>query len=384
MILSLPHTPDPGSQQPDDVPIIDVAEDSKTLDALLRICYPINKNNSKRPLELIESALKAAMKYEMGLAISVLSRECIAAAEDSPYHVWAVACRLGLEDIARRSAELSRSSNTFNSFRMPTMDFRGVNAGDYFRLREFKRLQGLNQLSYNFRMLKPGIISDKPAETQADTSPPPEFTPDTPFPDLVCRSADGLDCHVHRGIVAAASPVLFEQIKALLDTSPESSGPRADPSSSSPNPTLQLEESSAVLAALLRMCYPATIQLPCTPEDYVAVHSAAHKYQMEGIYPKLDAQWRTIAHIFTQQGTHVAQFFRKHASLAFTAPAALPESKDEGSEAYVQCDAGALLALIAQSAHWCHRCSTSNVNFNRLQCGINGMLASFKKQTLEV
>ena len=93
------------------------------------------------------------------------------------------------------------------------MDFRGVNAGDYFRLREFKRLQGLNQLSYNFRMLKP-VISDKPAETQADTSPPPEFTPDMPFPDLVCRSADGVDFHVHRGIVAAASPVLPGVIRA--------------------------------------------------------------------------------------------------------------------------------------------------------------------------
>ncbi|KAI0730806.1 hypothetical protein C8Q76DRAFT_792940 [Earliella scabrosa] len=101
------EVPQPASEQQelkDGRPIIHVSEDSSTLETLLRICYPINKPK-KRTVEQIEPALRAAMKYEMEFPTAVLKADLQVAAPESPTLVWAAACRLGLEDIARAAAQ---------------------------------------------------------------------------------------------------------------------------------------------------------------------------------------------------------------------------------------------------------------------------------------
>ena len=61
-ILSIPqsHTSEGDQARP----VVELTEDNKTLDTLLRICYPVVKPASKRSLEELESAVKAAQKYE--------------------------------------------------------------------------------------------------------------------------------------------------------------------------------------------------------------------------------------------------------------------------------------------------------------------------------
>ncbi|EIW58214.1 uncharacterized protein TRAVEDRAFT_124691, partial [Trametes versicolor FP-101664 SS1] len=85
-------------------PIVDLAEDSGTIETLLRICYPIRNPPLGQPLDAIETMLRAAMKYEMESPVSVLTDHLLTLAERMPLAVWAVACRLHLEDVAKLAA----------------------------------------------------------------------------------------------------------------------------------------------------------------------------------------------------------------------------------------------------------------------------------------
>ena len=84
-ILSIPqsHTADGDQARP----VVELTEDHTTLDTLLRICYPIVKPVLKRSLEELESAVKAAQKYEMELPLAVLTNELLDASSHSALQV---------------------------------------------------------------------------------------------------------------------------------------------------------------------------------------------------------------------------------------------------------------------------------------------------------
>ena len=88
-----------------ETPVVPLSEDSDTLDALLRIVYPIEKPNKARTLTDIPPVLEAALKYIMEWPTSVLKQELLSFVADRPLQVWAIACQHGLEDVARRAAE---------------------------------------------------------------------------------------------------------------------------------------------------------------------------------------------------------------------------------------------------------------------------------------
>lgn len=170
-------------------PIVDLVEDSETIEALLRICYPIKNPALDQPLDAIETMLRAAMKYEMEFPIAVLTDHILSLAERTPLPVWAVACRLHLEDVAKRAAKQLRSVPSLDFNSLGGMD--GICAGDYFRLREFHRMAmstGDTQLLF----LSPAEGS---RNTEIDGSshawPPVPFPDDQP-PNLVCSSVNPL------------------------------------------------------------------------------------------------------------------------------------------------------------------------------------------------
>ena len=68
-------------------PIVELVEDEKTLNTILRICYPIVKPKAVVQLEELERAVKAAQKYEMELPLSVLTDELLDLAKTSPFAV---------------------------------------------------------------------------------------------------------------------------------------------------------------------------------------------------------------------------------------------------------------------------------------------------------
>ncbi|KAI0713547.1 hypothetical protein C8Q76DRAFT_568430, partial [Earliella scabrosa] len=281
-MLSLPQPPS-GPSQTDERPIIELAEDSVVLEALLRICYPIEKEDSHRTLAEVEPILRAALKYDMALPIGVLKKELVSAVAGAPVQTWAVACRLGLESVARLAADTTLA---ITSLDVSPDDLAGISAGDYFRLREFHRLGG--QVESGFRPLDPPS-APRSSSPHSPVSPH-DFLYDMPFPDLICRSSDGREYQCHRGVLSVASPVLHEQIKAMTPRDMPSVG-NADP------PILQLEESGMILAALLRMCYAGASagDEPVFDLDYEAIFRAAEKYGMEGVQRQIRQQWRDCA-----------------------------------------------------------------------------------------
>ncbi|KAI1790312.1 hypothetical protein LXA43DRAFT_973793 [Ganoderma leucocontextum] len=106
-MLSLPQPQDGNQSYTSTRPIVDVTEDSKTLERLLRLCYPTAKPMFD-VLEDIVLVFKAAIKYDMEWAIPPLMKDLKVVLPQNPLKAWAVACRSASEDVAREAALLSQ------------------------------------------------------------------------------------------------------------------------------------------------------------------------------------------------------------------------------------------------------------------------------------
>ncbi|RPD58997.1 hypothetical protein L226DRAFT_572389 [Lentinus tigrinus ALCF2SS1-7] len=213
-------------------PIVELGEDSGALETLLRIIYPINKP-AKRTVKEVEPALRAAMKFEMELAVTVLTADLQAAASTHPMQVWATACRLQLENMAYTAARVLVPVLSSGSWGIVTSsvtsrpltfeelgDMEGISAGDYYRLVEFHRLNGKVDQGYKF-------LSSHASELRS--------------------LAQALSAASPIQTSFVARPTVFMQ---KLHTTAE-----GDSSSTSTLPALQFQEDDTVVAALLRICY---------------------------------------------------------------------------------------------------------------------------------
>ncbi|KAJ3559678.1 hypothetical protein NM688_g208 [Phlebia brevispora] len=241
--LKQPPTPmsDEGSVEP---PVIDVTEDSETLDALLRICYPIDDPKIDT-LDHLDKVLVAALKYDIPIAIKMLRRKLQKSISASPLEVFAIACTHLLEDEARRAAEhwktVMRVSDDANStdfgLTVPGMTFsprmRDVSAGAYYRL-----------LVY----LRTGTLSTK------FCTPSPAPPADVPSPFKMTSS----DVYY-----IASAPGVFGITAFSVDVS------------------------ANVLEELLQLCYPLGVVQPHrnlpSPRFYSQVVSTALRYNMHAV-----------------------------------------------------------------------------------------------------
>ncbi|KAI0704146.1 hypothetical protein C8Q76DRAFT_801896 [Earliella scabrosa] len=309
-ILSIPqsHTADGDQARP----VVELTEDHKTLDTLLRICYPVVKPGSKRSLGELESAVKAAQKYEMELPLAVLTNELLDASSHSALQVWAVACRTGLENVARHAARATLGLSSVNFKLLGRM--KGLSAGQYYRLVEFRRLNGAVDSSFRLVDNEPvedghlAVVINGPAHdwnpfmthfprpTGSDSNPVT-----LPYPDIQCLSSDSVALPSHKGILAAASPV----IRTMMDEIPPASagtitadGPQtstADCAITMDLPTVSMVESSDVLEPLLQLCYPGAIQMPSDLTRFAKLLAAAKKYRMTRIVEEARLQWAPLA-----------------------------------------------------------------------------------------
>ncbi|OJT03119.1 hypothetical protein TRAPUB_6307 [Trametes pubescens] len=284
--------PDTGDNR--EPPVIPLTEDSDTLDALLRLCYPIEKPDRARSLEDIPPLLAAALKYLMPLPISVLKNEILSSVRARPLQVWAIGCRLGLEDIARAGGEAAlhfKNLGTYNYLRefVPVKDFlrdaRGVSAGDYFRLVEFHRRGGA---------VPPEFLLTRPAVESADHSTvgissttlvANDFFASLAFPDIICRASDGSEYPAHKGLLCMVSPAIHDKIIAATSAPPTEHSPSGADTKNLP--IIDFTEDGGVLATLLRLCYPGH---PLYPDDMpllLATLEAAETYKMTGVSESL-------------------------------------------------------------------------------------------------
>ena len=107
--------------------------------------------------------------------------------------------------------------------------------------------------------------------------PLPPF--DNPAADIILRSSDGVNFHVHSIILAEASPVFADMLSI---PQPANTMSRIKSKGvSEGKPIVNLSEESQTLDRLLRLCYPVRDPVLDTLSDVYPVLSAAMKYEMD-------------------------------------------------------------------------------------------------------
>ncbi|KAI9063999.1 hypothetical protein FKP32DRAFT_1570311, partial [Trametes sanguinea] len=285
---------------------IDLAEDSATIEALLRLCYPVVNDAvfwSKMGVKEAELVLRAAFQYKMKLPARLTMEHIHSMDYDRPLAVWAIGCRLRLEKTAARAAQCSLWRSEFLSSINPE-DLEGVSAGQYFRLRTYqKRGEPLQN---------DGLLDPTPMQRLPPPPPcgQPQYPPiHIPSPDLICLACDGTESRVRKEPLCAVSPVIRTLVmtaERLLTRAPtpspslSSSDSEDDPGPSDGVserlPSVQFEYSAAALCTLLRFYNLGTLEsFPSDPRAIADVLAATHEYQLQGLHEIARHRWDSAA-----------------------------------------------------------------------------------------
>ncbi|KAI0071800.1 hypothetical protein K474DRAFT_1712160 [Panus rudis PR-1116 ss-1] len=231
-ILTLPQ-PD-GTQG--SRPIIDMEEDADTLDCLLRFCHPLRKRPRVNSLHKAAVLLRSAMKYEIETVVSLMRGKLVEFVPSKPKRVFAVACKLNLEGVARAAALKLRNriqnktcdvcglradphslSNNFIQIAVDTYseDFDDVSAGCFYRL--IQCIRSTKERLFYYKA-PPPLSKAAPSRDlnnipYASTHPWPAHPMFTHRkPDLILRSSkDEKDIPVHEAALLLSSATsIFE------------------------------------------------------------------------------------------------------------------------------------------------------------------------------
>ncbi|KAI0369221.1 hypothetical protein BV20DRAFT_418470 [Pilatotrama ljubarskyi] len=279
-------------------PVARLEEDSRTLDSLLRLCYPVPDPQLGDPAE-VQRVLAAAMKYQMEEATALMHNALSALLPGRALEVWAAACSLRLDPDADDAAfEMCAGPDpVVLPARAPPL-LEEVTAGEYFRLSKYLARSGQVDDGFCFWRADPArdTVADPMRERWARREYKTVEFQERPFGDIVCRSSDGKELLSHKAVLATVSPVLRERILALdaSQTAPsDSQAPSSQVEGSSARPVLEFDEPHHVLSAVLELCYPVRrsrwhdLALPL--HDVCAFACAARKYEMDFVLQLIDA-----------------------------------------------------------------------------------------------
>ncbi|EIW58217.1 uncharacterized protein TRAVEDRAFT_92087, partial [Trametes versicolor FP-101664 SS1] len=99
-----PPPPQPWLRKQTSSPVLELPEDGRTIETLLRICYPIVHPESYASPGEVESALRAAIKYEMELPTKLAQLGLFSLASTSPLRTYLTTVTRGLDDCAGAAA----------------------------------------------------------------------------------------------------------------------------------------------------------------------------------------------------------------------------------------------------------------------------------------
>lgn len=325
-MFSLVQPPNATSSASDELTVVEVTEDSLTLDHLLRYCYP-TRNPVLGSLEVLDSVLGAAIKYT--LETELVLEELRVLTRTKPLHAFVVSCRHRCEDEARYAAETlmktaenwPATADTFaetSAARCFSPEMRHPPAGIYFRLIQFvtsggkdvnrlcdppKEMKGSdetrdsngddedNDEDNNTDGENAGHEDSETDDSESDDEDDDEdaatkFPFNQPNADIVLRSTDGVDFKVHRFVVEMqiiAYPIF--PLQAVLFSTPLTN------TYVDGLPVIQTREPSSILRLLLQWCYPGTPEtnIACWEIDFffslntVSAIAAAQRYGMSHI-----------------------------------------------------------------------------------------------------
>ncbi|PIL24639.1 hypothetical protein GSI_12523 [Ganoderma sinense ZZ0214-1] len=307
-MLTLPQPSSVSRGAVADRPVVDVTEDSRVLERLMRLCYPIEKEKLDA-LEDIVPVLEAAMKYDMKWPISLLTTDLLAIIPRSPLKVWAVACRCGLETLAseaaasilRKAKGQTNSQSSASSSSIPALTLlrtmleedgkqilHGISAADYFRLREYLRAGGATATT---KLLSPSA----PLPACEPCLPIPTI-PQFPPSDIILRSPDGTENRVHTLLLMLHSPILGKRIRTFNAASSQSPDAQGTDTCNDPLPTLEVDIDSLTLSTWLAALYRGnSYQLPSDLSSLGSMLVMARRFGMEQLAEAAEGRWHTLA-----------------------------------------------------------------------------------------
>ncbi|KAL6300864.1 hypothetical protein BKA93DRAFT_500708 [Sparassis latifolia] len=118
----------------DGLAVVHITEDSRTIDCLLRICYPL-RNPVITDLSELRRLLTSATKYAMDEAVEILRERLYNLAQEIPLQVYAVAIQFNFEKEAREAAKY------FLACKTPVMyvpELEEISGGVYQRLLDYR------------------------------------------------------------------------------------------------------------------------------------------------------------------------------------------------------------------------------------------------------
>ncbi|TCD62581.1 hypothetical protein EIP91_006655 [Steccherinum ochraceum] len=273
------------------LPIIPVEEKCDVLKTLLHWVYPVLKPPL---LEIGHTAdvLQAAIKYEIQAVVGPMTARLRTGADDSPARVYGLACRLGLEGLARDAARIYRANKKRRTGSNYRSDMASIPAGAYVRL-SWYTANGAgsppDSFKFVYRSVADGIVpSESSAEAGVDEILPSDaWVQDTVRifmnnpSDLVICSSEADAFAAHKLVVSIMSPTLAKLIETQTDG------------------ILDLPESSFVIHKLLRCSYglplftDADSQRPCF-SFLIRVVDAARNYEMAHVEQQARAFLRNL------------------------------------------------------------------------------------------
>ncbi|EMD37130.1 hypothetical protein CERSUDRAFT_155629 [Gelatoporia subvermispora B] len=135
--LPLPQPKSEPSDVAQGLPVVTLAEDRRTLEIMLRLCYPIDVVLPSDFIECAQSVVEAIRKYALTSAMlrleSRMSEMVISSSE--PLRFYALACSYGLEDLARKASRRFLKHNALGNPYSSTL--KCMTGGAYHRLLQY-------------------------------------------------------------------------------------------------------------------------------------------------------------------------------------------------------------------------------------------------------
>ena len=269
------------------VPVIQVSEISSTLDSLFRILYPTEW--CRADLTSLGDALSAAKKYQLQYPEKLLYQSILTSLEKAPLTIYAVACSLGMEQVAALAARSAVGKNVLTESSHAELPFhasmRGrVSAGQYYRLLQY----GASPTPISSFVLPPmaqdANVCDHRRSSESicvslpDLQKGGEVTTHTVVlapsiseripPDIIIRAVDGTNLKSHKSILCMVSPTLAKMLCNPLDTIDGL-------------PYIQLNYKSEDLVRVFTLCYPTSPPDITNLDDLTSVVDLAKKYEMD-------------------------------------------------------------------------------------------------------
>ncbi|EMD37127.1 hypothetical protein CERSUDRAFT_106121 [Gelatoporia subvermispora B] len=135
-MFSIPQ-PEDSPKSAKGLPIIDFSEDSRTLDIILRLCYPLDFMSPINIIDRLQSLLQAAQKYVLCDVMQRLANQMQlrTTAAQAPLRIYALANSFGLEEATRTAAKQMLHLKPADIKFVP--ELRLISAAAYHRLLEY-------------------------------------------------------------------------------------------------------------------------------------------------------------------------------------------------------------------------------------------------------